>query len=106
MNYPRLCTDLYVSAASHLCEILMLFQGFVHLIVGHAVAAKTTLTQLIHLCKHYKLGHVGDSWQLSVEQIGKGDGLGCPRTVCKPESDRRQYHVNIALDTSENDLRL
>lgn len=51
--------DLYISAASHLSEVLMLFQGFIHLVVGHAVATQTALTELIHLCKHHKLGHVG-----------------------------------------------
>lgn len=81
--------DLYISAASHLCEVLMLFQGFIHLVVGHAVATQTALAELVHLRKHHKLGHVGHGWQLSVEQVGKGDGLSCPRTVCEPESERK-----------------
>lgn len=91
-----LWTDLYVPAASHFCEVLMLFQGFIHLIVGHAVAAQAALTQLIHLCKHHKLGHVGHSRQLSIEQAGKGNGFSCPRTVCKPESERKQWHIQYS----------
>lgn len=86
-------TDLYVSAASHLSEVLMLLQGFIHLIISHAVAAQAALTQLIHLRKHHKLHHVGHSWQLSVQQVGEGDGLGCPRTVCKPESEKTGDHI-------------
>lgn len=75
-------TDLYVSAASHLCEILMLFQGFIHLIVGHAVAAQAALTQLIHLGKHHKLGHVGHTDQLPVQLRGQAHRLWDLVAVC------------------------
>lgn len=83
-------TDLYVSAASHLREVLVLLQGFIHLVVGHAVAAQAALAQLIHFCKHHKLGHVRDGRQLPVEQVGEGHGLGCPRAVCEPETGGEQ----------------
>lgn len=88
----RLCADLYVSAASHLCEVLVLLQGFVHLIISHAVAAQAAFARLIHLREDHKFGHVGHRRQLSVQQVGKGDGLRRPRTVCQPESTR-QWHA-------------
>lgn len=91
----RLWTDLYVSAASHLCEVLVLLQGFIHLVVSHAVATQAALSHLIHLCKDHKFGHVGHSRQLSVQQVGKGDGLCCPRTVRQPESAGKRRHAVI-----------
>lgn len=85
--------DLDVSAASHLGEVLVLLQGFIHLIVGHAVAAQAALARLIHLGKDHKFGHVGHRRQLSVQQVGKGDGLRRPRTVCQPESTRKRQRA-------------
>lgn len=82
--------DLYVSASRHLGEVLVQLQGFVHFVIGHAVAAQAALSRLIHFSKHHKLGHVGHGRQLPVQQVGEGHGFCCPRTVSQPEPAAEQ----------------
>lgn len=81
--------DLDVPTARHLAEVLVQLQGFVHLVVGHAVAAQASLPRLVHLSEHHKLGHVRHRHQLPVQQVSEGHGLRRPRAVRQPEPENR-----------------
>lgn len=62
---------LDVSTASNFSEVLLLFQGLVHLVVRHAEAAQAGLNGVQRLCKYDKLGHVWNADDLSVQLGGK-----------------------------------
>lgn len=89
-------SNLNVSAAGNLREVLVQFKGFVYFVVSHAVTAQASLSGIIHLSKYHKFGHVWNWHQLTVQQVGEGHGLRRSRTVCQPEpaatqEDRRMY---------------
>ena len=66
---------LYVFAPGHLLKVLLLLQGFIHLIVRHAEAPEPGLHLVVHLGKHHKLGHVGHTDQLPVQLRGQAHRL-------------------------------
>lgn len=66
---------LYVSAARHLSEVLLLLQRFVDLVICHAEAAQPGLDGVVGLGKNDKLGHVGNANDLSVHLSGEVDRL-------------------------------
>lgn len=72
---PRLHPHLYVSAAGHLGEVLLLLQRFVDLVVGHAEAAQPGLDGVVGLGKNDKLGHVWNTNDLSVHLSREVDRL-------------------------------
>lgn len=49
---------LHVPAPGHLGEVLLLLQGFVHLVVSHAETPQPGFDGVVRLGKHYKFGHV------------------------------------------------
>lgn len=57
---------LDVFAPRHLLKVLLLLQGLVHLVVGHAEAAQASLHAVVHLGEHHKLGQVRYADQLPV----------------------------------------
>lgn len=59
-------THLDVFAPRHLLKVLLLLQGLVHLVVGHAEAAQASLHAVVHLGEHHKLGQVRHADQLPV----------------------------------------
>lgn len=66
---------LYVSAAGHLGEVLLLLQRFVNLVIRHAEAAQPGLYGVVGLGKNDKLGHVGNTNDLSVHLSREVDRL-------------------------------
>lgn len=77
---------LYVSAAGHFAEILLLLQSFVDLIVRHAEAAQPSLDGVVSLCEDDELGHIWHADDLAIHLRGEVDRfLGLP-TVYQPES--------------------
>lgn len=62
---------LNISAAGNFSEVLLLLQGLVHLVVGHAETAQASLNGVQRLCKDDKLGHVRNTDDLSVQLAGK-----------------------------------
>lgn len=84
-----LLPHLYVSAACHLGEVLLLLQGFVDLVVCHAEAAQSGLNGIMGLGKDDKLGHVWDADDLSVHLSGEVDRFLDLPTVYQPKSGKR-----------------
>lgn len=80
-----LLSHLYVSAAGHLSEVLLLFQCFVDLVVSHAEAAQAGLDGVVGLGKDDKLGHVRDTDDLPVHLSGEVDRFLDLPTVYEPE---------------------
>lgn len=76
---------LNVFASGHLLKVFLLFQGFVHFIICHTEAPQAGLHRVIHFSKHYKLGHVGHTDELSVELGGQTYSLWGLMAVCKPK---------------------
>lgn len=104
LSSTLLSADLDVPAARHLAEVLVELQGFVHLVVGHAVAAQTSLPSLVHLSEHHKLGHVRHRHQLPVQQVSEGHRLCRPRTVCQPEPENRDRRSTPVTNQSTDIL--
>lgn len=75
----------------------MLLQSLVHLVIRHAVAAQTPFAGVVHLGKNDKLGHVGHSGELLVQQGGEVHGFGRPRAVRQPEPEETAG-VNLTLE--------
>lgn len=73
--FSTLHYHLYVSAAGHLGEVLLLLQRFVDLVVCHAETAQPGLDGIVGLGKDDELGHVRDANDLSVHLSGEVDGL-------------------------------
>lgn len=84
-------THLNVTAAGHLSEVFLLFQGFVDLVVRHAEAAQSGLNGIVGLGKDDELGHVRDADDLSVHLSGEVDRFLDLPTVYQPKS--RQQRV-------------
>lgn len=85
-----LLPHLYISAAGHLGEVLLLLQGFVDLVVCHAEAAQSGLNGIVGLGKDDKLGHVRDTDDLSVHLGGEVDRLLDLPTIYQPESRKQK----------------
>ncbi len=85
-----LLPHLYVSAAGHLREVLLLLQGFVDLVVCHAEAAQSGLNRIVGLGKDDKLGHVRDTDDLSVHLGGEVYRFLDLPTVYEPESGKAE----------------
>lgn len=83
-------THLNVSAAGHLSEVLLLFQGFVDLVIRHAEAAQSGLNGIMGLGKDDKLGHVWDTDDLSVHLSGEVDRFLDLPTVYQPKSRQQK----------------
>lgn len=62
---------LNISATGNFSEVLLLLQGLVHLVVCHAETAQAGLNGVQCLCKYDKLGHVWNTYYLSVQLRGK-----------------------------------
>ena len=78
-------TYLNVFAAGNLLEVLLLLEGLVHLVVGHAEAAQAGLHGVVHLGEHHKLGHVGHADEVAVQLSGQAHRLWDLMAVCEPE---------------------
>lgn len=78
-------SHLYISAAGHLSEVLLLLQCFVDLVVCHAEAAQAGLNGVVGLGKDYKLCHVRDTDDLPVHLSGEVDRFLDLPTVYEPE---------------------
>lgn len=83
-------SHLNVSAAGHLSEVLLLFQGFVDLVVRHAEAAQSGLNGIMGLREDYELGHVWDTDDLSVHLSGEVDRFLDLPTVYQPKSRQQK----------------
>lgn len=80
---------LYISTTGHFTEILLLLQGFVNLIVRHAEAAQASLDGVVSLCEDDELGHVWNTYDLTIHLRGEGDRFLGLSTVYQPESAER-----------------
>lgn len=89
----HLRSHLNVSAAGHLSEVLLLFQGFVDLVVRHAEAAQSSLNGIMGLGEDDKLGHVWDADDLSVHLSGEVDRFLDLPTVYQPKSRQQKGNV-------------
>lgn len=57
---------LNISATGNFSEVLLLLQGFVHLIICHAETAQTGFNGIQRLGKNDEFGHVRNTDDLSV----------------------------------------
>ena len=78
-------THLDVAAPGDLHKLLLFLQRLVHLVVGHAEHAEAPLLWWRALAKDNKLGHVGHSDCLLVQQAGHVGHLGDLLAVDQPE---------------------
>lgn len=87
-----LLPHLYISAAGHLSEVLLLLQCFINLVICHAEATQSGLDGIMGLGKDDKLGHVRDTDDLPVHLSGEVDRFLDLPTVYEPEP--RNEEVN------------
>lgn len=83
--FPIITLHLNISATGNFSEVLLLFEGLVHLVVCHAETAQTGLNGVQCLCKNDKLGHVWNADDLSVQLRGKANRLLDLSAVYQPE---------------------
>lgn len=68
-------SHLDVSAARHLRKVLLLLQGLVHLVVGHAKTAQSGFDGIQSLCEYDELGHIRNADDLPVQLRSEADRL-------------------------------
>ena len=88
-------THLDVFAPGHLLKVLLLFQGFVHLVICHTEAAQAGLHRVVHLGEHHELGHVRNTDELSVQLGGKAYSLWDLVAVSKPEPETHTGQIQV-----------
>lgn len=76
---------LNIPAASNFGEVLLLLQGFVHLVVCHAETAQASLDGIQCLGENDKLCHVWNTDGLSVQLRSKTNRLQSLSAVNQPE---------------------
>lgn len=79
------CPHLYITAACHFGEVLLLLQCFINLVICHAETTQSGLNGVMRLGKNHKLGHVWDTNDLPVHLSGKVDRFLDLTAVYKPE---------------------
>lgn len=82
---PIITLHLNISATGNFSEVLLLLQGLVHLVVCHAETAQAGLNRVQCLSKNYKLGHVWNTDDLSIQLRGKTNRLLDLSAVYQPE---------------------
>lgn len=83
---------LNIPAAGDFSEVLLLLQGFVHLVICHAETAQASLNGIQCLGKNDKLGHVWNTDDFSVQLRGKANGLLSLSAVNQPEPGKVEPH--------------
>lgn len=88
-------SHLYISAAGHLGEVLLLLQRFVDLVVRHAEAAQSGFDGVVGLGEDDKLCHVRDADDLPVHLSGEVDRFLDLPTVYEPKPKNQKEVVRL-----------
>lgn len=92
-EYLLIILHLNISTAGNFSKVLLLLQGFVHLVICHAETAKSSLYRIQCLGKYDKFGHVWHTNDFPVQLRAKVNRLLDLSAIYKPKPVNRNQIV-------------